>query len=160
MPYNSPLPSFTDGVSTPSATDLNKYVQNMEYLHAPVKASYEYAGADMTTTSTNWASMGANWELTITTVGGHVFVLFYAMGQNISIDIDIDGTQWTSTTAGGKGAIQYATASNKVNMMLPIMKYGLSAGSHTFKAMWRVPASATGTIYGTYGARFYVREYR
>lgn len=157
MPWNV-LPTFTDGVSVATAADLNKYRENMEWLHNPPKASYEYSGSNLTTTATTWASIGASWELTITTAGGDVLVVFSATVTNMDFDIDFDGTKWTAGTSTATGALEVTQTVNKVMIYLPMVRTGLSAGSHTVKAMWKVPSVGTATIYGTYAPRFYVRE--
>jgi hypothetical protein len=68
--WNNPLPTFTNG-GTPTATQLNQYLQNMEWLHALPKSHYEQSStADVTTSGTTWGTINANFATTIVTSGG------------------------------------------------------------------------------------------
>lgn len=154
--WNNPLPTFTNSVATPAA-DLNKLLENMEWMHAPPADEYEYSGSDLTTTSTSWASIGANWERTITTSGGHVLIILRLQIRFLYIDIDVDGTRLGHATTG----LATFAGSFQHQVYIPRPIFNLAAGSHTFKAMWaRNTAGTPGTIFADPQPAFYVRELR
>lgn len=154
MPWNNPLPTFTDGVA-PTAAQLNDILENLEWLHAPPSDSFEYSGADLTTTSTTFASISSDFELAVTTTGGHVFCLLVAHARFLYFDIEIDGAR----LGGTNGIAVVSTTSFGAQVQIPHMIFNLAAGAHTFKAMWKRETSGTpGIIYADVMPRFYVRE--
>ena len=160
MTWNT-LPTWSNG-DVPDAADLNKYLQNLEHLHAPVLASYAEpeASADLTTTSTTWADVGANWNFNITTEGGLVLVLVALRLTNLSIDLEIDGTRLGEAGTTGVGSSQTPTGTTHSTQVLLPHLLVLSAGAHTIKLKWRTP-SGTGTITAnTSHARMYVMKLR
>lgn len=154
--WHDPLPTFTDGVA-PSAADLNKLLDNMEWLHAPPADKFEYSGANLTTTSTTWASIGASWEKTIVTSGGYVLLLLAVQVRFLYIDIEVDGARLGHATTG----LGTYAGSFQHQIYIPRPIFNLAAGSHTFKAMWaRNTAGTPGTLFADQQPRFYVREMR
>ena len=160
MAWNDPLPVGTDGVSVPTATDLNKYRENLEYLHSPNKVEFVETNdsSNLTTTATTWAVISASYSLSLTTVGGLVLVLLNLMVGNLDIDIEVDGTRLGTSGVSGAGSFSWPNGVDMTMCNIPVMLYTLSAGAHTFKAMWKVPSAGTGTLYTQMRPRFRVRE--
>jgi hypothetical protein len=114
--------------------------------------SDEYqVSADLTTTSTTFVDMDAtNLNLSITTNGGDVLVVWYGTFQNnaatakIQIDFSVDGTD---VGTGGAGILRdaYNTASSPQAMGFAHIITGLSVASHTFKMRWKT-TSGTATL--------------
>lgn len=132
-----------------TASDMNTHIRdNLEYLKSPVTASYKAnEAADYQTTSTSFVYVdGTNLALTITTTGGLVMVGFVgslavSASVNVNMDIEVDGVR----QGGDDGYFAYNTNTleGQVGFVIPIS--GLSAGSHTFKLMWKT-ASGTATM--------------
>lgn len=156
MPWYDPLPTLTNG-GTPTHTDLNKFRDNGEWLHALPKDSHvQTSDTDLTTTATTWASISANFEKTLVTSGGNVLALIELSITNLEIDLDVDGTRLGSTPATTGAGIARVELQRR-SLFLPIFLDNLSAASHTFKVMWKA-TSGTGTIFGALRPRFYVRQ--
>lgn len=155
MAWNT-LPSLVDG-NTPTHTDLNKFIDNLEWMHNPPSDSYfPTVDTNLTTVSTNWASISSDFEITISTSGGYVFFLLCLHISNLEIDIDVNGTRLGSTPASTGTGLARVTANSR-SIILPGLLTNLSAGSNTLKAMWKA-TSGTGTISGGFRPRFFVRE--
>lgn len=158
MAWTAALTNFTDG-NTPTHTQLNEYLANMEWLHAPPVDSYEYTSeTDITTTSTNWAQISADFALAVTVAeGAHVLAVLSVSIERMAIDIEFDGTRLGSApaTTGVGIAHNVAIIDQHVTIVRPF--FNLSAGAHTFTAVMKA-TSLTGTIFGTRRPRFYVRE--
>jgi len=153
------LPTLSNG-GTPSHTDLNKFLGNLEYLHDPLFDSYEpTADTDLSTTSTTWASISSDYELSLTTSGGDVFILFAGAFRRLEIDISIDGTRLGSAPATTGLGIARNDIANYSNFLLPVYVTGLSAGAHTFHGVWKASSALGGTLLGANRPRFWVYEF-
>ena len=150
------LPTLLNNAA-PTHTDLNKYRENIEHLHALPYSSYVYTSeTNITTVATTWASINANFELNLTTSGGYVLVLLRVVFTLIELDIEVDGTRLGSTPATTGNGLARNTNTLAIPISLPII-LDLAAGAHTFKAMMKA-TSGTGTIYGAYQPAFDVQE--
>lgn len=157
MAWTASLTNFADG-NTPTAAQLNEYLANIEWLHALPKTSYEQPqGADLTTTSTTWANISANYSLSITTTGGPVFIYFACSATFLDFDIAVNGTRRGTAGVSGAGISRGAGAGANKPVELPFF-ISLAAGSYTIAAQWKVPSAGTGTILVSYAPRFYVRQ--
>jgi hypothetical protein len=154
--HHSPI--FADG-NTPTHTQLNQYLDNMSWLNAPPTDNYEYPSeTDITTVSTNWAQISADFALSISVgAGAHVLAVLSVSIERMAIDIEFDGTRLGSAPATtGEGIAKHTSAIDQhVTIVRPF--FNLSAGVHTFTAVMKA-TSGTGTIFGTRRPRFYVRE--
>lgn len=159
MPWHPSLTSYTDGVSIPVASELNEYLDNMNYLRSPATDGYaEPQGTDFTTTSTTWASISSDFEITIDTEDCLLFILFSATIHDLHIDIELDGTRIGNTSTGEGSAYSDLVLSRQASINLPYIA-SVSAGTHTVKAMWKfVGGGSTGTINNSQKPRLYVRE--
>lgn len=157
MPWNT-LPNYSSG-NVPTAAELNNFGGNLDFLHTPIVSSFEQTdeSSNLTTTSTAWADISANFSKTFTMSGGYVFCLFSCVASNISIDFNVDGTRRGDATSGSQ---TWRDATNATMITLPLLLTGLSAASHTISVQWRVPVSGTATIYTAYRPRFYVVQLR
>ncbi len=157
MTWNNPLPTLADG-GTPTAVQLNQFLENLNWLHAPPKAAFEYTGtADLTTTSLTWGTISSNFATTIVTTGERVLAWFSATLDNLDIDISLDGTRLCSSGTAGSASLRGdALAAFAMGYNLPVLYDVLPAGTHTFAVQWKATAG-TGTIYASYQPRFYVR---
>jgi hypothetical protein len=155
MPWNT-LAAFS---ATPTAAQINTYLQNLEWLRSPPKDSFEYTGGtDYTTTTATWADISADFSHTFTTSGGYVLVLFSAAIKRLEIDIRVDGTRMgAAPTTTGTGLARVDT-DFVTQCTLPILLTSLSAGSHTISAQWKYTGAGTGTIAAANAPRFYCRE--
>lgn len=156
MAWNS-LPTLANG-GTPTFSQMNMFLENLEWLDAPPTDSYAYTGtANYTTSSTNWASISSDFELSLVTSGGHVLVGASVGATRAEFDVRVDGTRLgTSPSASGTGIMRNnTTAQEQMNMMLFLP--GLSAGTHTFNLEWKA-TTATATIDADYQPRFFARE--
>lgn len=156
MAWNT-LTTFADG-GTPTATLMNLYLDNMEWLHAPPTAKYELGGTtNLTTTSTTWGTI-TGFSTALVTSGGNIFALFSGAIDNLEIDLSVDGTRLCSTGSAGTGSIVNDGATlNLTTHNLPVLYSTIAAGTHTFAVEWKATA-ATGTLYADYQPRFDVRE--
>lgn len=156
MPWNT-LPTLVDG-GTPTHTNINQINENLEWLKAPPKDSFEdTAGVDYTTTSAAWGTISGDFVGTVVTTGGLVEGLWSGSVRRLDLDWSVDGTRVTSSGTAGTGMFRNNQALF-VNTNLPYMWDDLPAGTHVFAMQWKVPAAVTGTIEGAYKPRFYVRE--
>lgn len=156
MPWNT-LPTLSNG-GTPTHTNLNQFVENMEYLRAPNVTGFEdTAGTDYTTTSATWGTISSDFSKTLVTTGGHVLGIFSGSVRRLDLDWSVNGTRVTSTGTAGTGLMRNNDALF-VNTNMPYLWDSLPAGTYTFSVQWKVPAVVTGTIEGAYKPRFHVRE--
>lgn len=155
MPWNI-LTTLPDG-GTPTHTNINQIVENMEWLKAPPDYSFkDTVGSDYTTTSASWGTV-PSFVGTVVTTGGLVEGLFSGSVRRLDLDWSVDGVRVTSSGTAGTGLFRN-NDSLFVNTNLPYMWDDLAAGTHVFAVQWKVPAAVTGTIEGAYKPRFYVRE--
>ena len=155
MAWTTP-PSFASS-AVPTAAQLNTYVSDLTHLHTPVTNSYVETGSNITTTSTAFANISANFSKTFTMSGGNVLCLFSAVAGNVALDWNVDGTRRGDTTLG---SAHWRTGTDFCIITIPLLLTGLSAGSHTISVQWRVPVAGTATIYTSYATRFYVMQLR
>ena len=158
--------------NTLTAAELNEQVRdNLTFLNSKPSADYVLDEAsDYTTTSGTFVDIDStNLSLSITTGGGDVLAWFTAIcypnttnsPTHANFDIDVDGSR-----IGGDDGLQIAIASgsgtyayDQRGFFVVRLITGLSAGSHTFTAQWKVasgwtmPAGA-GTTSGPGGATF------
>lgn len=158
MVWTAALTNFADG-NTPTHTQLNEYIANTEWMHAPPTDSYEEPGAvNFTTVSTNWAQISADFALSINVgAGAHALAILSLVVTLAQVDIEFDGTRLGSTPAAtGAGIFGNAsTVRQAVTLCIPF--FNLSAGAHTFTAVYKA-TSGTATIYAESRPRFHVRE--
>lgn len=156
MTWHDNLTDFTDAVSIPTAAQLNEFLDNLEWLHAPPTDSYEAPqGSDFTTTATTWAAISSDFTRTITTSGGLVLVVFSAVIFQAEIDFRIDGVRWGSAPdTTGSGSARETFHHRLIN--LPVL-LNLAAGAHTISVEWKA-TSGTATIYTSYRPRLDIRE--
>lgn len=157
MPWNTSLTTFADG-GTPTASQFNQYTENIEWLHAPPKATIEFSGtADFTTTSTTWGTL-SGFSTAVVCTGAKILALLCCTGNNVDLDLSLDGTRLCSTGTAGTASARVDQATDSVNgVNLPVLYEGVTAGTHTFAVQWKA-SSATATIYAAYSPRFFVRE--
>ncbi len=158
MVWTAALTNFADG-NTPTHTQINQYIDNLSWLHAPPTSSYiETSASDFTTAATTWAQISANFALSISVGGGATVLVQLAVSiSNAELDIEYDGTRLGATPATtGTGIARWANALRSPTLITRPF-FNLSAGSHTFTAVYKA-TSGTATIYAAYQPRFYVRE--
>jgi hypothetical protein len=148
MAWTTPI-TWTAGTVV-GAANLNEQLRdNFNYLLSrPRQAIKRTAGADYTTTSTSFVNIDAtNLSINLTMSGSAVLVAFSGVlrqTESVFLDFSVDGTRHANTSNG----IGVATLTSTANDQLAgytILVTGLSVGSHTFNAMWRV-ASGTGVL--------------
>lgn len=159
MVWTASLTNYSDG-NTPTHTQLNEYLANIEWMRSPPKSSYvQTVDTNITTASTTWVSLGASFELTISVgAGAHVLTVLSLYGNRLAIDIEFDGTRIGSTpatTGSGIAENPSTTVNQQITVVCPF--FNLSAGSHTWKAVMKA-TSGTGTIAGSLRPRFYLKE--
>jgi hypothetical protein len=159
-----------------TAALLNTHLRDtLEFLKAPPTAIKTLDEAsNYTTTSTTFVEVdgaGAELSLQITTAGGDVLIGFFGLAgnstanRNVQFNVEVDGT----LLVGDDGLISVRRNTDPDYMPVAFMvwKTGLSAGSHTFKLMWKVATGGgTGTLYAGAGtptyadvhSQFWVRE--
>lgn len=144
-----------------TANLMNTHIRdNLNALKAPPAEEYERtSGSSYSTTATSFGTIdNTNMNLSITTAGGDVLVLFTGVVSNtdslktVNIDIEVDGTRVGGSTSG----IVRALGTNYTNISFAWLVTGLSAGNHTFKAMWKV-TGGTGYLQSE-STQFAVRE--
>lgn len=163
--------AFTDS-EVVTHTKMNQLCSNIDYLRNANKATtFLGLGPELTTTSTSFVSMGANFEKTITCTGRPLLVLLQgsvrvtgAAAELGRFDIEVDGSRIGGTTAGLSTVGRQAFAGSVVAVTpylasIGAIITGLSAASHTIKMMWNVDSGGTLRIgYGNAAIRFYVKE--
>lgn len=155
------------------AADLNQLADDIEYLRDPNEYAYFYGnGPEMTTTSTSFVSMGANFEqAAFLCTGRPVLVLLEGSVRVTGVaaeighfDIEVDGARIGSA---GNGLVSVGRETNAGSVVSTPPYYanigaiitGLAAGTHSIKMMWVVDSGGTLRIgYGAGAVRFYVRE--
>lgn len=154
MAWTAPRTWVTDEVVT--AALLNTHLRdNLIALKDPPSSDYVLnEGADDTTSSTSFGDVDAtNLSLTITTVGGDVFVHFHgsfaglSSGNFVFLDVDVDGVRHGSDD----GIIQAEALSGDMHAIsFSRLITGLAAASHTFKLQWKV-SGGTVTLFSGAG---------
>lgn len=158
MTWHSSLTTFTDG-GTPTASQINQYLDNMEVLHSQNKFSYEYTGtADFSISGTTSYGTISGFDGTLVTNGGYVEVLFSAVARRCEFDLQVDGTRWAGTAVAGTGSIATNEAAYWANINWPLVITDLSAGTHTFRMLSKALSGTAGDILAAYQPRFSVRE--
>lgn len=152
MPWNS-LPTYSN-TDIPTHTELNQFLENLDYLRTPNSDGYEETsdGANITKTSTSFAAISSNFQLSLTTVGEHVLMVAHVVASLAQFDVRVDG----SMMGGSVGSFGQGGASFQwPHVFITILP--LSAGAHTFDLEWKA-VSGTATIYTRFRPRFYVRK--
>lgn len=154
-------------------TKMNQLCSNIDYLRNANKATtFLGLGPELTTTSTTFVSMGANFEkLNFSSTGRPLLVLLQgsvrvtgAGTENGRFDIEVDGTRIGGTTAGLVTVGRQAFAGSVVAVTpylasIGAIITGLSVATHNIKMMWNVDSGGTLRIgYGNAAIRFYVKE--
>jgi hypothetical protein len=150
-----------------TAALMNEHIRdNLEFLKGPPSNQYiGNLGADWSTTSTTYALMdNTNLNLSITTVGGDVLIVFAAVSLNSGgitfYDVEVDGVR----TGGDDGLMGCASTNIRTNATVIKLLTGLAAGAHTFKMMHKVSAGTGSTFAGAgtsnadFHPQFFVRE--
>lgn len=136
-------------------------------------ASDSYTGdevSDITTTSTSFVDVSANFVLSLTTSGGDILLGFSGNVKNTSagsptIYFDVehddggtpvrlggdDGIQFGIVTSAGEGADQYAPIG------FTRLITGLSAGTHVLSLQWKIVGTGGGTLICGQGANVSMR---
>lgn len=152
------LPTYAD-TDVPDENDLNDFLDNLEYLRTPNFDSYEETndGANITTTSTNFAAISANFQLSLTTVGEHVLVIASVVSQLAQFDVRVDGTRLGGTPSlTGAGSFgQTGSSFQWPHVFITVLQ--LNAGAHTFDLEYKA-ISGTATIFTRFRPRFHVRK--
>lgn len=156
MAYTT-VPSFTD--TTATATNLNTYIRdNQRALKDPPSLNYESnEGSDYTNSTTTFADVDSDFNLTIVTTGGDVICGFTLSGISATsygvIDIEVDGTRIINTADKGLAIV---TLTNRSTVSTMRLITGLAAGSHTFKLQFaRRTGGGTATLYAGAGTANY-----
>lgn len=158
MTWHSSLPTLTDG-GTPTAAQINQYLDNINYLRNPSTWSYQYTGtADISISGTASYGTISGFEGTLITQGGYVEITFMAAARRCELDLQVDGTRFTSTSVAGTGAVTTNIAGYYATVNLPILITDLTAGTHTFRMLGKALSVTAGDILAAYQPRFYVRE--
>jgi hypothetical protein len=129
----------------------------------PQAGSYLRTAGNYTTASTSFADIdGTNVSFTFTTrarrvlIGQMGSVAVNNVAGEVSFDVAIDGTR--QGDAFGIVYMQAAVVGEYMNCSFSYLTDVLSAGSHTFKIMWRVGNAAhTATLLGSAGSGMYAR---
>lgn len=148
---------------------------NFLALKDPPSQNYESnEGADYTKAGGTWANVDTDFNFSITTTGGDVWIQFMGFvsvgGTTPSIayiDVAVDGTRIVNQAAAGLAVVLGSLAGIVgIPVTFSHMVTGLSAGIHTFNLQWATNSGiATATLYagaGTAGydchPQFWVRE--
>ncbi len=161
MAWTTPKTDWTNGELV-VANDMNAIGENLAALKQlatvpkiPATAIYTTT-APITTRSTSFVDVDSdNLNLTITTTGGDVLVMFSASVDHNGdsrgfYDIAVDGTR-----QGGSYGIRASKADQEGVVTFAHVIQDLSAGSHSFKLQWRV---SRGWADIEAHAQFWVRE--
>lgn len=156
MTWHDPLPALSDS-DVPTHDDLNKYLDNLNYIHTFNKDGYEEAndGSNITTTSTSWAAISANFQRTLTTSGELVLVYFSVTAQLAQFDVAVDGTRMGNNTTGEGSVGQTGSSYLHTHNFFTVLE--LDPGAHTFDLMWKA-ISGTATIFTRFRPRFHIRK--
>jgi hypothetical protein len=156
MAWNA-LPTFAHA-DVPTAAQLQKFDDNLNFLHTPVVSEYQEAtdSSDYTTTSaagTFVAINSTNFAKTVTMAGGYLLVLFSCVCTRAAFDLLVDGAQQGDATFG---SAYWGSTTVLMTVNLPFFFPSLSVGSHTIEMKWCIVTSGTATIYTKYRPRFEV----
>lgn len=157
MPWDNSIPTFSPE-DVPDEADLNKFINNLNYLHDRDGVYFVQSDgvANYTTTSTTFVDLGSPFSVTDTFKEGVVLALFRARlvtGTNVRFTFNIDGSIIGTSSAG-----IFNARSTLMQPVLLLRFIPLTAGTHTIKVQWKVD-SGTGTLSnnGAY-AYMYIRE--
>lgn len=156
-----------------TASIMNTHVRdNLNALKAPPTSIYNVnTTPDYTTTSTSFTNIdGTNLSLSITTTGGDLLVVFFAMytfsaAGPVHFNITLDGT----AQAADDGFVGMRPGGTLVGMgfiCMPVLLQSVSAATHTVAVQWKVGTAGTATLYNGAGTatadihpQFWVREF-
>jgi len=131
------------------AAQLNEQLRdNLNALKTPPTDVYNPAGG-YSTTSTSYVDVDAtNYNLTITTTGGDILIIFSGSGamtasSNVGyVTVALDGTDLH--TAG----IAWTSAATYGDLSFTLLLEGIAAGSHSVKLRYKVSASTLTLLSG------------
>lgn len=113
--------------------------------------------ADLTTSSTSAADLGANFTVTALDLSGNPVRVHLYSGRHTTtatlteIDLLVDGVSVRGGTSVWRGV-------TNVPVNFCWIVDGLSAGTHDFKIQWKISGAGTSTLYSAHGIWFEVRE--
>ncbi|MFA6270904.1 MAG: hypothetical protein WC657_06900 [Candidatus Paceibacterota bacterium] len=147
MAWITPSTRSTNELIT--AIDWNAdVVANLIALKTPPTDVYNPAGG-YSTTSTSYVDVDAtNYNLTITTTGGDILIIFSGSGamtasSNVGyVTVALDGTDLH--TAG----IAWTSAATYGDLSFTLLLEGIAAGSHSVKLRYKVSASTLTLLSG------------
>lgn len=157
MPWDSSIPTWLLN-DVPSATNLNKYVNNLNYLKNRDVRHYQKGDgvAHFDTTSTTFVTVGS-FTYTATMKDGYVLAIFqspYVTAADGRLTFGLDGTPVGSASNGifhVRSGIFYPCLMAR---FIPV-----TAGSRTIDVRFLAVSGTTRVVnLGTHVARFYVRE--
>ena len=156
MTWENPI-SFDGRVSTLAL--WNTYLKgNMDALKAPPTDSYNGIGAGsfaLTLTSTSWSDISSVFELTISSNGGDLLVIFNASLQSTTsifyLDIEVNGAR-----QGGADGILAILDGTGVPKNLPMywLLTEMQAGDYTIKMKYKMQTAATQALLYMGGEQF------
>lgn len=152
-----------------SATDLNLFKGNLNFLAQPPLAYYQHSttGGDYSTTAVqNMVPIDpVNMALTITTTGGILVailsVVLFRTGSAIfpAVGYDIDGRyiyRNGSSNPARQAGFNLSTTDDSWTVVMPI--FDLAPGEHVVQPLWALDVSGTATIVDDYAPFFGVWE--
>lgn len=146
--------NFSILVADSGQSDGLLWWQPQSYRYLVTGSSYTLTGStswtdiDSTNLARTWTTKPVRVRLTL--VGS--FTINNAAGE-VDFDFDVDGTRIGTAGTSGIQATNQAVISELLPVSLSILTPVLSAGSHTFKAQWRIGNSAhTATLAGGSGS--------
>lgn len=142
-----------------SAEFLNLLVTSIDMLRNPARYYFlqNSGSADLTTSSSSFADLGANFTVSSLDVSGNpVTIKLYAgrmttAAATCQFDLLIDGV-----SVRGGTAVWIGTTNTPVN--LEWVADGLSAGTHSFKIQWKSASAALSTLFSANGIWFEIVE--
>ena len=173
MAYTAPTTRITGELITASIwnTDIT---DNLDALKDPPSDNYEAdEGSDYTTSSTSFTDVdgaGTELTLTITTTGGDVLIGFTGVcriaGAPCTGYFDVYHVEDAANIGGDDGLIGFnSTAANtEIPVAFVHLLTGVSAGSHTFRLVWKRATNnitlfaGAGTGTADWHPQFWVRE--
>ena len=136
------LPTLPDGAEMASNAEPveDEAISNKKYVDDQIVAKTQTGKAtgtsNITNTSGDWADM-ADMEITITTTGGNVLLLFTASisgitnTDNVGVRFDVDGTPRQETY------VDCVYSAGRTATTIHWLETSLGAVSHTFKVQWK-----------------------
>lgn len=138
---------------------LNRLKSAIDMLRTPARYYYLRGSgdADITTSSTSAADLGANFTVASLDVSGNPVQVRLYSGRHTTtatlteIDLLVDGVSVRGGTSVWRGVTNVP-----VNFCWVVD--GLSAGTHSFKIQWKISGAGTSTLYSAHGIWFEIVE--